>query len=395
MAQGQVRFADTTDNSRTVRRKADPTAGNIATMSPLTCAEATIISSSSSLHLGIANLLQSLGKDFVKAMHELQVKCNKITKMEDDSEYQPISTRINFKLQAMDAIKDTEGFNDLQAKVDDTLSKLKMDLKSHIIECAKLEKAALRERAQTLAVSLVKSLVTIYSIAHGIDKYFVHNLAQKAIRDKGNTFLTHMQLTPDEFVARYNTEFNCAEENIVLPEKSDELVKGVSHCLLIVMKTSWDAYLTQVRHNEINTSIKKCAKDILQSQATEDAVMQLDAEPSLSRSQMDELISAQAKKEVQRQMAALEKKLKAGRGNDVSASIKKKKANGEEQETKPKPSKQKKVKGKGKNKVDDGNNGTEGAKQGSKTKRSTKQKEKTKQDGNKKKEASSGKSKRK
>ena len=386
MTTGTVRFADSTDNSRTVRRKIDPTAGNAATVSPLTCAEAVIISNTASLHLGIANLLQSLGKEYITAMHELQVKCNKIKKLESEPEYKPISTRINFKLQATESVKETQGFKDLQAKVDGTLERMKKELREHVIECAKLEKAQLQDSARSHALSIVKNSIAIFSTAHGIDRCFTHHLAHELIREKSNTFLTHLDLTPAAFLTLYNTEYNATEETVVLPERAGDIVNGVARCAHTVLKASWDAYLAQAKQNEINISIKKCAKEILTSKSTEDAAMVVDAEPSLSTTQMDELIAAKAKKEVQRQMAILEQRLKAERGNNVSASLKKKTPNGNKETEKTKKPKKK---GPEKEKVDDAHKDTQQGKKQRKPKHTEKKQQKTQRDGGKKKPTSS------
>ena len=177
------------------------------------------------------------------------MKCNKIKKLETEKEYKPISTRINFKLQATDAVKETQGFKDLQTKVEATLDQLKTDLKKHVIECAKLEKAQLQEQTHSLATSLLRNSVAIFSTAHGTDPTLVYAVLQWVIREKGTLFLTHLHLTPDEFLAVYNTEYNCTEQVITLPEAASEVVNGVGQCLFSIMKTSWDAYIAQTKQN--------------------------------------------------------------------------------------------------------------------------------------------------
>ena len=387
MTSSQVRFADSTDNSRTVRRRIDPTAGNTTSMSPLTCAEANIISTTASLHSGIANLLRSLGKEYLTHMHELNVKCEKIKKMEANAEYQPISTRINFRLDACEAVKETQAFADLQSKVDDTLTQLKKDLREHVIECAGLQRSHLRSEARSTAITLVMNTVSIFATAYGIDQSFVHPLALEAIKKKGDLFLTHLQLTPDAFATLYSTEQNATNEVVVLPDRSDDLIKGVGTCLHGVMKTSWDAYLAQEKQNELTISINKRAKLILSAKSTEEAAMEVDKEASMSHKYMDELIAKKAKQEVQRQMRQFQSKIKAERGNDVSASQKKKTAQEKKQEQK---SKQEKGKGKnGKDKADESRTDSGKAKKGKGKKGSNAQQHKTKKGENRRKKTSS------
>ena len=155
-----VRFAEQ-PSSRTVRQKIDPSAWSTASIAPLTVAEAYIGNKTASFHQGISNLLQSLGKEFVKSWHKYHDKEKAVKKLESDPSSQPISSRYAFTLRANADVKETQAFKDLQAEVDETMEKFKSELRQHTVACAKLERDHYLESSKTAACLLVRHTVTI------------------------------------------------------------------------------------------------------------------------------------------------------------------------------------------------------------------------------------------
>jgi hypothetical protein len=60
--------------------------------------------------------------------------------------------------------------------------------------------------------------------------------------------------------------------------------------------TAWDTYLQRQRDNELSLTLQKKAKEVIQTQATEAAAMEIDAELPASRQQLQDLIQREAKK---------------------------------------------------------------------------------------------------
>jgi hypothetical protein len=60
--------------------------------------------------------------------------------------------------------------------------------------------------------------------------------------------------------------------------------------------TAWDTYLQRQCDNELSLALKKKAKEVIQTQATEAAAMEIDAEIPAIRQQLQDLIQRKAKK---------------------------------------------------------------------------------------------------
>jgi hypothetical protein len=60
--------------------------------------------------------------------------------------------------------------------------------------------------------------------------------------------------------------------------------------------TAWDTYLQRQRDKELSLALKKKTKEVIQTQAIEEADMEIDAELPASRQQLQDLIQREAKK---------------------------------------------------------------------------------------------------
>ena len=319
-----VRFAKQ-PSSRTVRQKIDPSAWSTASIAPLTVAEAYIGNKTASLHQGISNLLQTLGKEFVKSWHEYHAKDKKVKKLESDSLYQPISSRYAFTLRANAEVKETQAFKDLQAEVEKTLDNFKSELRKHTVDCAKLERDHYLESSKTAACLLVQHTVAIFCTAHGLDDALVHDIAMECIRENGTNFVSHLNSTDASFLQLYKQETGASESVLTLSDTGNNVKRDATRCIIDILSGAIDAYLKQDRQNEITLTINRKAKLILTTKATNDSAMEVEKESTMSVKTMEELINKRAMAAVDRRFSQLNKEAKNGaRGKTDSASKNKK-----------------------------------------------------------------------
>ena len=136
----------------------------------------------------------------------------------------------------------------------------------------------------------------------------------------GNPALTkYLSLTNDELLNFFAAEYNIDKVPETLSSTHDRIRSKASSAILATFVNSWSTYLQQEEANDIAIKINKKAKLILTSKATDDAAMVLDKEESVSRENLEELISKRTAAEVKRQMNALKSSLKDNGGNSSSA----------------------------------------------------------------------------
>jgi hypothetical protein len=130
--------------------------------SPLKIAEHHIIIHTFSLQKGLAALLSNKGKKNLSLKHKLFLKYSNISRMEDDAEYVPISTRVKFKLQDWKEAEASPEFATLATQTADIITQFKLQLKTQIIQNIRLEQTVLTAQFNTLFVESIYAATSLH-----------------------------------------------------------------------------------------------------------------------------------------------------------------------------------------------------------------------------------------
>ena len=240
--------------------------------------------------------------------------------MESDSSYQPISTRFSsFKIKASDDVKDLAELKSIQDKANKAIATLRTTLRAQVLECAKLEAKTALSALQKAMADAIMNTVAIFCVEAKTDETHAPGIACHLIKSGDPALTKYLSLTNDELLNFFAAEYNIDKVPETLSSTHDRIRSKASSAILATFVNSWSTYLQQEEANDIAIKINKKAKLILTSKATDDAAMVLDKEESVSRENLEELISKRTAAEVKRQMNALKSSLKDNGGNSSSA----------------------------------------------------------------------------
>lgn len=305
--------------------------------SPLKVAENHILNSNASLHDGLATLLNEKGKSYLALAHKLVLKKKTLSRMENDEDHIPVSARVDFKLQAWKEAEASHEFTTLSTETALIVKSFQLQLKQKIIENIKLEQSVLTNKLHKDLCEALFAIVEISLVAHGKDPSYSHEMVLAILHQHGEGLLRHLSLSVTEFTVLYRTTLNVPDD----VQATAELARprqSIKRTLESTFVASWDAYLKQQKDNELALSLKKRAREALQSQATEDATMQVDMELPASREQLQSLIQREATRiadkrigTLHQELASLRKSISAKnveRGQSSSGASLKKKSQG-------------------------------------------------------------------
>ena len=310
--------ADTTAPAATPPKRAriDPsiaTNGN-ETVTPLEAATNLIDQHCASLHKGIATLLCTHARKYItlrsKLFHQEQ-QCNRLEKNGDDQI--PVSARVNFRLSVPKEAEELPEYTELQNQVKTTIEKFQLALKAHIIASIKVSCTAFQLAANRQLCHSLHDVTQLFLHAQGIDDTRVHTTVLAMLDSHHAVLLAHSNLNLPDFQALYKTTLgvDCSEQAPVYqPAPNFDTIKRAIESTFI---SSWDAYKRQTTENELALSLKKRAQAMLLVKKTEDAVMQIDTEPTADPSQISELIRKEVARANQKLTASLAKNDKRGR----------------------------------------------------------------------------------
>ena len=132
----------TNPNQQNKRAKVDSNASNpsestTVSKSPKATAQAYIAAHVESLHYNVASILKKTGFSHIDLHHKLKAKKAKLEKMENDDEFYPRSTRIEFDLKASKKVAVLPDYIELQESTNVIIEKVKADLKSPLLQSSR------------------------------------------------------------------------------------------------------------------------------------------------------------------------------------------------------------------------------------------------------------------
>lgn len=228
--------------------------------------------------------------------------------MEKDESYIPVSARVKFTLKAVNEAEETPEFIALRKLNETFTTNVQLEYKKHIIDCAKIEEKALKNKLNILYCETIKKVVSVFHTAQGVDESLTHPTAVQLITTHSVSILKHIDLDSDAFKTLYSTTVTMG--NLTEDELGTEQPKigEIKRAIEAVFVSSYDRYLDQAKENELALSIKKKAKETLLETKTDEAVQNVDDELPADRDTLNDLIrkeaTAQARKMVREEMKA-------------------------------------------------------------------------------------------
>ena len=225
----------------------------------------------------------------------------------------PVSARVNFRLSVPKEAEELPEYTELQNQVKTTIEKFQLALKVHIIASIKVSCTAFQLAANRQLCHSLHDVTQLFLHAQGIDDTRVHTTVLAMLDSHHAVLLAHSNLNLPDFQALYKTTLgvDCSEQAPVYqPAPNFDTIKRAIESTFI---SSWDAYKRQTTENELALSLKKRAQAMLLVKKTEDAVMQIDTEPTVDPSQISELIRKEVARANQKLTASLAKNDKRGR----------------------------------------------------------------------------------
>ena len=122
--------------------------------SPLAYALSMVERHTASLHVGIAQYLSTITKEWLSFAQKIEQKRRAISRMEEP-DYIPPSARVKFELKSNEEVEQQAEFTSLQENVTTAITTLQSTLKTQIVEVAKLELKMMQHNLnKTLATAL-------------------------------------------------------------------------------------------------------------------------------------------------------------------------------------------------------------------------------------------------
>jgi hypothetical protein len=215
--------------------------------------------------------------------------------METDGTYAPVSARVEFKLQAWKDAEELPEFTLLQTETSTLVKDIQAQLKTKIIQNSRLERTVLSASIAKHYCESIAAALSLFLIADGQDSTHASSIAITILQSNSASLLKHVAMSRNDFIALYRT-INHMPGGTNTTEEFGTLRGAVKRHIESTFVTAWDTYLQRQRDNELSLALKKKAKEVIQTQATEEAAMEIDAELPASRQQLQDLIQREAKK---------------------------------------------------------------------------------------------------
>jgi hypothetical protein len=165
----------------------------------------------------------------------------------------------------------------------------------------------------------IAAALSLFLVADGQDSTHASSISITILQSNSAALLKHVDMSSNNFIALYRT-INHVPGGTNTTEEFGTLRGAVKRHIESTFVTAWDTYLQRQRDNGLSLALKKKSKEVIQTQATEEAAMEIDAELPASRQQLQDLIQREAKelsrsmiqKEVTMQVKHALKKLQGG-----------------------------------------------------------------------------------
>jgi hypothetical protein len=291
----------------------------------------------SSLTPGLAPLLKEKGMTFLSPSHRLYLKQKNIDRMEADEDYIPVSARVAFYIQAWKEAEESPEYATLNTETSTIFTSFQLQIKEQNIKNLALECEAIRVKLHSDMCESLFAALSIHLEVLGKNPEFAHEMVLSILQENGTALLKQIILTVPDVTAHCGTVLN-------VPKDTQAMASLVNQChtirrvLVNFFSNSWEEFLSQQRENELSISLRKKAKENLQSAATEAAAIELDTEIPAPQQKLQDIVIREATKISDKRMNSLRQYIatlktlvatKNGeRGKSQGASVKKEKKPG-------------------------------------------------------------------
>ena len=315
------------------RVRIDPTAATIPDTSntttatsrvPKAHAKATIAANTATLLKPLATILENLGTKHLDLLHRLHNKSTQLSRMRSDDTIIPRSCRLKFELAVPRSVQELPDFLQLVGETNTDIDKMKLQLKLRVLQALEIEiKVFHAELNDHLSVVIHRATAAML-ISLDMVNLNPHRVVAHLLSTYNEDLLKHIPATLDEFKTLYvkthtlpafpsinapsstpppliNTSrfFTQPDNQPVTQEVVAEEIPNldlINRNLCSFFIAPFTSYLQQERENEINLRMKKFVEEELTVQATTDAQMAVEAEESVSRELLNELVLKETKK---------------------------------------------------------------------------------------------------
>ena len=327
---------------------------------PKALALACVQGTAASLHPQVQKIVENYGNQLIDLHHKLQQKNTQLSKMEKNNDFIPRSARINFEFYVRPTVEQSPEFTSIQSETTDLIKSFQLNLKSQIMKSMRLDISHLKNEIKTVVCSLIYYTAKAFHLQHNptvVNHPVVHTITF-LINGFGDNLLKHCDLDKNSFKTRFAEIFHdttihnlqsftsAAPSNAVnnanhprnpyarnltqlsqMPTSQETntntripvditsattFIDFLRQTLEGILVTSIDNYNTQVNTNNVNSQLEAFSTEVLHEQATERTVDQMDISPSVSPTELQELIAKSTSKAVDslsREIQSLKSKL--------------------------------------------------------------------------------------
>ena len=340
----RVRFDHTANESQ----------GESRQVTPKSLADSLISRHVASLQPQFATILEKLGLNHLDLLHKLYGKKLQVTRMESSEEFVPRSARIEFMFHMSKAANERPEFTALKEETDAQVLEFQKFLTRQIIKATKIECESAAGQLRDGFVKSVRIAVEGYLLgdtnARGSN---CDAIVSAMIESRTDRLLCHTTFDNFEsFCDHYKRIHNLTVFPIrragdaqsrffsggtaTVPAAAATIyhnLDSISRIIESIFISPFDEYLSQHEKSKIALELKRLSTSHFTEESTAQTQMELDKEPSLDRSQLQDLVRKHAQaenkslvKEIEklRQQIQLLKPKNAERGRSpVSASAQK------------------------------------------------------------------------
>ena len=284
--------------------------------------------------------------------HQAYAKKNAIKKMEEEDDFIPHSVRIKPKLVfAEETLKgmDPQRKKNLEDAAHAEVVNFQQRYKKIVIEAAKEDLAAFRNRMVETTVELLYQVTDTFITAEGITTTTVQTLSYNAIFNYGKHLFEYFHQDPALIVQRFVDKYSIdTDTGIEIPnllddqgndltgealrdavvEKEEALedprlrqIEQLVHTLGDYLREPAEAYYEQLEANKIQLELKRKLTELRDSMATQATAMDIDQEAPVDRRTLSALIHQEVHKATEplkRELTKLKKKNSASPPKDTN-----------------------------------------------------------------------------
>jgi hypothetical protein len=287
---------------------------------PKSLADSLIRRHVASLQPQFATILEKLGLTHLDLLHKLYGKKLQVARMESSQDFVPRSARIEFMFHMSKAANDRPEFIALKEETDSKMLEFQKFLTGQIIKATKIECESTAERLRDGFVKAVRLTVEGFLLgdthAHGnncdaivsamfenhADRLLCHttfsNFESFCDIYKQTHKLTSFPIRRgDTTQSRFFSSGTTSVNPVPATPTTYHNLDSISRIIESIFISPFDEYLAQHEKNKIALELKRLSISHFTESTTAQTQMELDREPNLDRSQLQDLVKKHAQAE--------------------------------------------------------------------------------------------------